>query len=59
MFRKDSEELTGYSYPQPSIDRGQTRTPHLGTPVSLSKESVEKVRAVVREHEALPKGKKP
>jgi hypothetical protein len=44
----------GYSYPQPSIDRGQTGPESHPTLVPLSPESVERLREALREQDRSP-----
>lgn len=58
MLRKDSDKPSGYDYPNPSIDRGQTQTPDHPSLKPLSRENAEKIReAVHRQHAVTPRAK--
>lgn len=48
MLRTKSDKPSGYEYPRPSIDRGQTRTQNRHSPQTLSQKNAEKIRQVVR-----------
>lgn len=48
MFNETNGAPSGYVYPPPSIEGGQTSSEPRTSPKTLSRESVEKIRNVVR-----------
>ncbi len=53
MFNKSSDKPSGYDYPRPTIDRGQTQAPQGSNVSKLSQENVEKVRKMVRDQQSV------